>query len=393
MGDGFNSIAAGFCGMVCGINASSLYVRKGVTSMKPMGTEWAKHICNVVQVVVGKKCIVRKSSLGVWYYTKLTAHSVCTGILDWSAVGSFVEQKAPNSTSDVLLHHYAVDVHDMLYGLTLSGRVACYKLLEEEPCWSIVAQPPPTCSPKLTTRAGKLVGWLSGVWRSWSDSDTSTNNGGCCISTVSVGVGSVWCLLEGHREVWQLVVSKLKLTTKWNWVKSVLPLNKDEEVVHFDACKSSVDGLYVVLSEKEKGCCKILSYSLNSEGSGRREIVYPCKYPCRAVAIACTIKKPNLCCEDGSCSFCNNISFSPRKRANEIHQFALGTVKKARLDYRSHLLNGVQFYFNESFLSQQVGGTLRHCTQSGLVMFTLYHYITSFSSMYRITCLESTRIL
>ena len=357
VGNGFDCIVAGYCGIVCGIKDSSLYVRRSVTYMQPMGSKWDQHFCDVEQVMVGKEYIVRKSSLGLCYYTRQTTHSLSFGVLEWSAVESFVEQEAPDSNSDALIHHYAVDIHDRLYGMTLSGRVVCYKLLDEEPCWSVVSQLPPR--PKRTTKAGQLVGWISSIWRSSNNSNSDTSTNGSRISKVSVGKGSIWCLMEDHSEIWQLVISELKHTTKWNWVKSVLPLDKDEEVLHFEACKSSVDRLYVAL--RKRGLCKMLSYSLNSKDNGRCEVVYPSKHPCQSLAIAGTVKlKPMFCCEDGSCSFCCKNSLSPgRKRDNEIHSLALIPEKKARLDYRSNLLNGVQFYFNKSFMTQQVSCTER----------------------------------
>ena len=357
VGEGFHSVAAGYDGLVCGIKDSSLYLRKGVTDSKPMGTQWARHICNIIQVLVGKKCIVRKSSLGMLFSTTLTAVSFDSGVLDWSSVESLMEPQGADCSCDPPLYHYTIDGCDRLYGLTVSGGVACYNLLEQEPCWSSVAEAP---SPRVSTRTGWLVDWLSSIWQSQRVSDTSSGADGCCIRQVSVGIGSVWCLVKGQYEVWQLVISQLEHTTKFNWVKSVLPLEKDVEVLHFEASKSSVDQLFFVL--RESGIYKMMSFSFNSESSGRSEVMYPSSRSCKSLAISCTGKiKPNFCCEDGKCRFCDEDIFWPRKRSHGEQSSALET-KKARLDYRSDcLISGVQIGINRSFLSQQVSAHLYRC--------------------------------
>lgn len=265
---GFKNVYAGHRGLVCGIKDCSLYIRKGITHNTPMGTDWVVCACDVLKVMAGKTCIVRKSSRGHLYVAKV---NLGEEVLDWKPI------PPPNDArGDLEQMHYAVDEGDRLFSVTGSGTVFCCELLlTRELYWYPLTGPPNLESNQ------SIYSMLSNFWSSNGDANGDRD----WISQVSFGFECLWCLREGTKEVWQLVIGWLNSVPKTNWTKLELPLSADEEsVVALTACKSTRNGLCVIA--KGEGYFKIVSCLFSSAGScDRVEVELPTRCPCRSIAL------------------------------------------------------------------------------------------------------------
>lgn len=266
---GFRSVYAGYSGLVCGIKNSTLYIRKGVTSDNPIGTEWAQHECDILKIMLGKVCIVRKSSRGNMYVAQIG--STTTEMLDWKSILPLDDGEREDQSVGEVDYHHVVDDEDRLFSITGGGEVYCCELRSGELLWSLISGPPP----HLAKSAG-FVGWVSSFWTTQRDD---------WISTVSFGVSSLWCLRKDCNEIWQLVTSWLNRTPKVNWVKTELPLSGEEKIISLSACKCTKDGLYLIV--EDEGHYRMVFCSLSSR-CDMAEIGLPTRYPCRSMAI-CSI--------------------------------------------------------------------------------------------------------
>lgn len=269
---GFRSIYASHGGLVCGIKDSSLYIRKHVTHEDPLGSCWVKQICDVVKVILGKKCLLRKTSRGYLHMAKVDLQRT---FLDWKLVPPH-DGKFGDRVSDSEHCHHVVDDGDRLFAITASGEVFCCELLTGDFLWDTIAAPPPP---------GMSQGFVKNLLLTFWREDTS--NAQDWVGMVSAGGGSIWCLREGTKEVWQLVISWLNSKPKVNWTKVDLPLLEEEEVVSLSACKSAKDRLYVIV--KEEGYFRMVSCSFSAGKWGRVELELPVRYPCRSMGI-CSVQ-------------------------------------------------------------------------------------------------------
>ncbi len=291
---GFRNIYTGYDGLVCAIKESSLWVRKGVTSDRPMGDDWIRYMCDILKVMAGRTYIVRKSAKGKLHTARINQKEPEV-LLDWKYIPAIHEQQ--DKDEDEAFHYHAVDGRDRLFSVTESGMVSCCDMLSEEDLyWTLVTGPP-----KMDKG---LVGWISSkLWTSSSSnsstskssSSSSSSSSNDWVGAVSFGLDSLWCLKEGSNEVWQLVIGQLNDTLRVNWVRSELPHLDGEETVSLAACKSTKDGLYLIV--KEQGHHRIVSYSLNKKGedSGRTEIALPTRYSCKCIAISSISSKTSEC--------------------------------------------------------------------------------------------------
>ncbi len=340
VGTGFHSVHAGYGHVVCGIKNSSLYLRRGITFKMPMGVEWVKHVCDVVDIMVGKHYIVRKSSNGSLYSTK-TSH-IYDLVLDWAFVPPY--QDSNSNAHD----HQAVDNSDRLYSITSNGEVFCCDLLASDLQWRLIMGPPVV---------GRSGGWIPSIrfWKSQEDVDKEW-----IISMVSPGLRSIWCQKDKSNEVWQLVIGSMM--TNVNWMKSALPLTNEETIVSLSASKSTEDGLYLIL--QERGCYKLVSFTLNMEDCGAIQIPLPVRYPCNSLAISITeeveITPVSLRTEDTASNVLVVGNQLTRKRGSAHTDLPPPLPPppppKRLKEWRetSSLTDGVDMTFNKYFLTEQV---------------------------------------
>lgn len=265
----FKTVSIGYDGLVCAIKNLSLYIRKSVTHTTPEGMDWVQHACDVFKVIPGKTCVVRKSAGGHLYVARVDYHA---HVLDWESVPSL----HPDSLGTRTVCHHVVDSADRLYSVTGHGEVFCCELLHGGDSgdlqWNMVVGPPPLRQEK------GLLSWISSkvFWDTYEGRDW--------IRLVSFGADSLWCLGEGN-ELWQLAISWLNATAKAHWNRVNLPISSEEEVVAISACKSTRDGLYLMVSEE--GHYKIVFHSFNA--SSRVDISLPVRYPCRSMG-SCSLQ-------------------------------------------------------------------------------------------------------
>ena len=266
----FKTVSTGYHGLVCAIKNLSLYIRKSVTHATPEGTDWVRHACDVFKVMPGKTCIVRKSAEGRLYAARVDYHAQ---VLDWKSVPSLDGSSLGSTNMQELYCHHVMDSADRLYSVT-RGEVFCCELLrgcgggdgDDDLQWNMVVGPPPL------RKETSLLSWISSkvLWDTHEAQDW--------ISLVSFGVDSLWCLGVGN-ELWQLAMSWSNGTAKAHWNRVELSLSSEEEVVAISACKSTRDGLYLMVSEG--GHYKIVFFSFNC--SSRVDISLPVRYPCRSM--------------------------------------------------------------------------------------------------------------
>lgn len=270
---GFKSIYAGYRGLVCGIKDRSLYVRKCVNHDTPVGTGWEMYACDVLKVMPGRTCIVRRSSKGRLHAAKVNLE---TGVLDWKPIPPYREEIEGGNTEQL---HHVVDGSDRLFSITGNGAVFCYELLSRDPYWYEIAAPP-----DLAMNQG-IIGKLFNMWSTNGDCNGDRD----WVGVVGYGLECIWCLRKSTKEVWQLVIGCLNNAPKTNWVKVMLPLSDEENIVSLSACKSARGGLYVIV--KGEGHWKLVYCSFSSAGGcDRMTIELPVRYPCWSIAI-CSIPR------------------------------------------------------------------------------------------------------
>lgn len=266
---GFKNIYAGYNGLVCAIKESSMWVRKGVTCENPKGEEWLQYVCDVLKVIPGLQCVVRKSAKKRLHTAKINYEDL---VLDWICCPTLNEDSCQGDDTESM-HYYACDSKDRLFVVTENGTVSyCDLLCREDLQWNFVTGPP-----NMDKRGMSLVSWVSR--KLWTNSNDSWVGG------ASFGLDSLWCLKEDGSEVWQLVIGQLNNELRVNWVRSDLLHPNEEEALSLAACKSAKDRLYVIV--KSEGRYRLVFYSLKDTGS-RTELALPVRSPCRCIAISST---------------------------------------------------------------------------------------------------------
>ena len=317
----FDKVTAGFSGIICGtvggVRGTVLYIRRGVTHDNPCGSSWAKAFCDAVDIAVGTRCIVRKTSHGELFVTEIDTLNLAAPVFlpTWNAVpfpGQFMKE----------FQHFVLDERDNLFIITPSGEVyGCIGLSTDlqNVKWELVAKPPFE-----TKRRFSFLGF----WR-------GQKNGGERFSHVCAGSHSLWCRRKDSEEVWQLVLAEFtnmagETTLKTNWMSFHLP--KDDKVLHLCADKTKIDALYAVEDTQ-----KLISYTLLHDNSGRTELPGPTAWSRSWQSIAvCRTQVPHfdtktfntperqpsslypklpkddfdICCETGDCEFCRNAEKS-----------------------------------------------------------------------------------
>ena len=275
--NGFRNIYAGYGGLVCGIKGCSLYIRKYVSRANPIGTGWMVCACDVIKVMPGRVCVVRRPSKGCLLAARVDLE---VEVLDWNPIPPCREESSEQ------LHH-VMDDGDRLFTVTGNGAVFCCEPLIRDPYWYRIATPP--------NLGGSGLGILSKLWSNiWSDGDAG--DGRDWVSTVSVGSGCIWCLREGTREAWQLVVGWVDSVPKVNWTQVKLPLSEDESIVTLSAGKSARSGVYAIV--RGGGYFKMVSClrgSAGEDGDGGDssvDIALPVRYPCWSLAVCSTQTAP-----------------------------------------------------------------------------------------------------
>ena len=386
----FDKIIAGFSGIICGIvggvRGTVLYLRRGVTHDSPLGSSWAKAFCDAVDIAVGSRCIVRKTSHGELFVTEIDKLGLATPVFlpTWNAV--------PSCTQFVKEYqHFVLDERDNLFVITPSGEVyGCLGLCTDvqNVKWELVAKPPFETKRRFS---------FFGFWRGQKDA-------GEMFSHVCAGSHSLWCMKKDSEELWQLVLAEVtnmdgETTLKTNWTSFHLP--KDDKVLHLCADKTNlkIDALYAVDDAQ-----KLISYTLLHDNSGRTELPVPTpwSHSWQSVAICRTQvphidtrnlstpeKQPSslslypklskedfdICCETGDCEFCRNaekrqllipsfpaglqpVEFGERepeqgtsqrfrkRGSSDVVGIRGGAVKKARLVQRSSSLGYSGLHLN-----------------------------------------------
>ena len=337
VGREFNSIAAGFEGIVCGLKHSNLYIRMGVSARVPQGTVWSKIICAASQVAIGKDCIARKDGNGRLFvanvrneYNLHTTSSQPLVLENWSDISmSSLEEvmgQQLGSTSESSLQppveivHFLLDHKDRLFIVLPSGVVfGCLEPTSEDNSrWIRAAGPPPIQNPK--------PGFLKNLY-SYIRGEKAKED---IFSQVSAGRSSLWCTRsDNHCELWQLVVSDCATfegvtDLKTDWSTVLLPA-EDERAVLVAASKSAPDGIYAVMVKNCNGRGVIMAFSLNQSDKGRVRIELPSPHdPTYLVAALCSYSPSSstqphhhrvesvVCCESGDCEFCQNAR-TPRE--------------------------------------------------------------------------------
>ena len=345
VGSGFDSIAAGFQGLVCATSikdSNSLFIRMGVSQCAPNGVSWEKIIGETAQVAVGKDCIVRRTCMGDLYIANVREYYYnCTENLvpDWTPVNVYglrqlIIQQQGRAVDESYLQsviqskHLLLDERDRLFIVAPSGVVyGClepYLRDESSTQWITVSRAPPIENPRPSI-IYNLYSWFRGK---------SKENGGI-FSQVCIGKGVLWCVRAYNCELWQLVLSDFITSggateLRSNWSHVPIPA-EDERISLLAASKSTVDGIYAVMVKNSNGHGVIVAYSLNQTGSGRVEVEPPSLGEPVCLVIGQTLgsaaanstvapSKPrrignDMCCENGDCSYCQNPEHSifPRR--------------------------------------------------------------------------------
>ena len=354
-----DKITGGFSGLVCGTRGSVLYVRRGITYDQPLGMSWAKAFCDAAEIAVGSQCIIRRTSEGKLFVTKMNKQLLSTPVLipTWNEV--------PDCTLVREFQHFVLDARDDLYIVSASGEVyGCFGIADdvENANWILVSKAPF----EMKGSFGLLT-----FWRSRNNNDDEIFSD-VCAGSVSSGSRALWCKRKGSEEIWQLVLSDFtdssgKMDLKTNWVKMTLP--KEDKIIQLCADKTKIDALYALADEGNK----VVAYNVLQEDSGRIALPNPLGYsqPWNSIAVCCTDvitqhptsskKQPvtsiypklptrvrlslgsDLCCETGDCEFCKNAerTLSQRflKRTSTIAESSLlepGNSRGATAQKRSY---------------------------------------------------------
>ena len=326
VGGRFDNITCGFTGTVCAKKDKILYVRKGVSYDSPLGSSWAKALCDAQDIAVGSRCIVRRTSQDNFFVTNSESIDLSSSIFlpHWDSV--------PRCSDVDTQQLFTLDRNDNLYLVSSSsGEVFVCPNLSSGPSedfeWEKIAGGPP--GTKKRSSIFDILPW-------------GASSNGCLFSAISAGDDCLWCLADGGREVFQLalkfvrnlrrgVEDSVKIEGFWK----TFELPEKDEVTLFAADKTEFDILYAVAQENKS----ILSYAVLQEESGRLAIPNPEGHNSRWRSLSiCSIPKPrevpltneltqphspkkeypsiypklvphegfDICCEDGDCSFCRN---------------------------------------------------------------------------------------
>ena len=324
----FEKIACGHSGLVCAKKGKILYVRTGVCYNNPLGTAWSKTFCDVQDLAVGSKCIVRRTSRDELFVTS-------TAGVDVSSSSVFMPQWTCIPRCNHVETHQllALDSHDNIFLASPStGEVFAYAYSTtdlsggaREHCeWERIAEGPPI--------ARKQSGGILGLF-GWGGKFSQG-----VFSAVSSGDKCLWALCEGGKEVFQLVLKHVKprgsergedndkRLIKGSWKR--FELSERDELSLIAGNKVELDGVFGVVRENKI----IVSYAVLQEKGGRLELPNPEGFSSRWKALSICLTEnqrpatPNktfpsiypklpplseefdLCCESGDCSFCRKAS-------------------------------------------------------------------------------------
>ena len=335
VGSGFDSIAAGFQGLVCATSirdSGSLYIRMGVAHDAPEGTSWAKIICEAIQIAVGKDCIVRKTSKGDLHvvnvreeYDNYSVSMIQTWIpINVHHLREIQQQEANGLSLQAIIQdeHLLLDERDRLFIVAPSGIV--YGCLEPysndyDSQWVAVSPAPPIGNVRPS--------FLRSLYSFLTFSKNKASDG--IFSQVCVGKSALWCVRADNYDLWQLLLSNFITSggvteLKATWSHVPVPA-EDERISLLAASKSTVDGIYAVMVKNSNGRGVIVAYSLNQTGSERVPIELPSFNDPKCLVIALSLQSAtnniasvskarrigkDICCENGDCSFCQNQKHS-----------------------------------------------------------------------------------
>lgn len=310
-------VVCGPQGAVCGISKTDheLYVRAGVGFNNPLGKNWSRTGHKSVDVAVGRKLLVSRIEKGDVFSAPLgVAGSADFSPLRWDGLSNDPPEN---------LDHLVLDSSDTLYGVTGLGEVFVCPGLENRGCvagWERLAKPP---SAKLK------ISLLSSLFR----------GSGTAFCSVTAGANCLWCLRE--KELWQLVLSRgvggLGLRRRTNWVKFTIP--KERSVSRISAGGSHLfaitdDGCSLLrlklcspLVQWEElpfhGCGDITLSSLSVcclpvEQQNASSLSSPSLYP----KLPKLSKEHDVCCENGTCTFCTRQQQQQQPLARgELHHY------------------------------------------------------------------------
>ena len=331
----FDRVICGAQGLVFAKKDKTLYVRRGITYDNPLGTTWAKVLCDARDLAVGSKSLVRSTKQDQLFVTEP---------LDLSSTSSvFVPHWNSVPACEHLDSHrmFVMDARDNLYLISpSSGEVfVCPNLSSGSPDnykWrKLIEGPPPI---KKQSSILNILGWGS--------SKASV------FSSVSAGDGCLWFVGSSGSEMFQLVLNYVKVAKKRtkkkketqrngelfnveaSWKRFELP-DKDE-VTLLAADWTELDVLCAIVRENRT----IVSYAALQENSGRVVVPNPDGFTQRWKSLSiCAVSQHNtrnmhtkstgnptskksypsiyprmfledhdLCCEDGTCSFCTQAA-------------------------------------------------------------------------------------
>lgn len=321
---GFKSVCAGSSGMVCGIKDSILHYRRGITCQNPLGSEWDRYMCDVINIMIGRTCIVRNSSKGTLHFTKVLGHPA--PVLDWIFVPQ--PQEDCRYEKESLHCRYVVDENDRLYYIARDGEVFCCELLSSNLDWNLITGPPQTNK-----------GWISSImfWRSVDD----------WVNRISSGLESIWCLKEDSSDLWQLVINSLNKKIKSNWIHKQLPLSSEEKIVSLSACRSAKNRLYVIT--KEKSVYKLILFSFVAGNESKVYIPLPASGPYLSLTISYTTNiTRSTSREEVNNRPCTSQPNLKRKRTTTTPIYNSKRKKTSLID--KSFLDMVQFSQSESLL-------------------------------------------
>lgn len=343
-GRGFSSVAAGYTGIVCGIQGPDLYIRLGVTHDNPLGISWNKMFCKASHVAVGSSFIVRRTELGSSFVVDMSAVDLTKPksllILNWCVIPQCPpELWGRNEESDSVETFISLDKNDNVFLIDSAGNVCMYSGIgSSQGGWSRVSAPPSG------ERGRGMLSWLA-FWRE--------DEPQCDFSNVSSGKQCVWCVDCSSKKLWQLVLSYFESQTalRTNWTKIDFPLHSENEVVCFCADKCESAGILCAVKMIDEAV--VLKYfSLNSKNEETKsiELAPPCSLSTYASISICrtsvmstpsrpssnqnrvrvkatptTLATPTLpatptsrgkestdvCCENGDCDYCQQVASQP----------------------------------------------------------------------------------
>lgn len=316
--------------VVCGISQSDqdLCIRTGVSFESPLGKKWARTGCLVEKIAVGRSYVaawLKDGGILIGEIGLIRNTDFCP--LKWFEI----DDATPTN-----LKHISMNCNDVLFGVTANGDTyGCYGIQEKDHVlkWELLSKAPPLAKRR-------------GFFRSLFQSEPSN-----LFDSVSCFSDGIWCYKKESHELWLLTIQGIifsnKLSRKASWTRHQLPDSTpklaaischslDQSILY--GISENGDNVYMIklvgpviqVSELPfHGCGDIVMVTLSCSLVDKKEdeSATPSLYP------KLPKKEKGLCCENGTCSFCQYRSnlearSTPQYRNIDYYREQLKKYKK-----------------------------------------------------------------